>query len=409
VASKKEQAAKGVLETVLDWSAKRPAWQRDALRRIVGKGRLDDADIDELVLLCKAGRGLSVPNLVATPLKASDLPANPGAGAAVSMLGIKDVSAANALAPSQTLPFAPTGLTVVYGDNGAGKSGYARILKRACRARSPGQIHGNIYASSPQGPAAATIEYAIGGVRQTPVQWRDANQPDRTLSAVSVFDSDCASVHIGGKNEVAFRPFGLDVPDELASACQRVKDNLTKEQTKLQGDRHPLFQKPSWNTSTVVGQKLTRLQHDSDIAAFTALAAFTDDERNRHAQLKDALSKDLTKAAAEQKAKADNIKAAIDAIRRVQEQTSDGALNQMLALGMDATAKKDAARLAADGAFSGERLPGVGADAWRALWDAARRYSTEDAYPALPFPVTGDEALCVLCQQPLEEGREGTT
>jgi ABC-type cobalamin/Fe3+-siderophores transport system ATPase subunit len=54
-----------------------------------------------------------------------------GAGASVSLSAIKDVRAVNNLAPEQTLSFAPNGVTIVYGDNGAGKSGYARILKRA--------------------------------------------------------------------------------------------------------------------------------------------------------------------------------------------------------------------------------------------------------------------------------------
>ena len=43
----------------------------------------------------------------------------------------------------------------------------------------------------------------------------------------------------------------------------------------------------------------------------------------------------------------------------------------------------------------------MGGEVWRALWQAARRYSTEIAYPAAPFPPTDPETLCVLCQQPL--------
>ena len=48
----------------------------------------------------------------------------------------------NALARDQTIEFGPS-LTIVYGANAAGKSGYARILKRACRARGAEEILGN--------------------------------------------------------------------------------------------------------------------------------------------------------------------------------------------------------------------------------------------------------------------------
>ena len=50
-------AQKTVLETILEWSHERPTWQRDALRRIIAKGQLDDVDFKELVQLCKVGRG----------------------------------------------------------------------------------------------------------------------------------------------------------------------------------------------------------------------------------------------------------------------------------------------------------------------------------------------------------------
>ena len=54
----------------------------------------------------------------------------------------------NALAENQELPFSPQGMTIIYGNNGAGKSGYVKILKAACRARGTkedNEILQNIY------------------------------------------------------------------------------------------------------------------------------------------------------------------------------------------------------------------------------------------------------------------------
>ncbi len=74
--------AKTVLEIILEWSADRPAWQRDALRRIVQAQKLTDADVAELAALCKRGRTEQPAEAgpQAQPLLASHLPANPGAG-----------------------------------------------------------------------------------------------------------------------------------------------------------------------------------------------------------------------------------------------------------------------------------------------------------------------------------------
>lgn len=324
------------------------------------------------------------------PLKKAHIPANPGAADSVSLVAVKDVSAVNNLAPSQTLPFEAAGLTVVYGDNGAGKSGYARILKRACRARHSGQILQNIYAQPTADKPSATIVYSVGGAEQPPEDWKDDGHPHPVLSAVSVFDRDCAAIHIDGKNEVAFRPFGLDVPDELASACQRVKEALTEEHRLFEKARNPVFLNPAWKPDTAAGKALSSLKRDTDMKAIEAMAKLSDSDISRLA----------SKAAAEQKLKADNIKALVDTLTALEALTGDAALGSIFTLHRDATAKRAAATFAAQRAFSGDLLPGVGGDLWRTLWESARRYSLHVAYPGKEFPPQQD-APCVLCQQPL--------
>lgn len=392
---------KSVLDTVLDWSQDRPAWQRDALRRIVTQGQLSPTDIEELTELCKKGWG-GQSALVASPLESGHLPANPGAGAAVTLLSVNDVKYANDLAPQQTLGFEPNGITIIYGDNGSGKSGYARILKRACRARHTGRIEPNIYGPQPASAAAtATLLYALAGAPQSAEQWHDGSSAHQLLSAISVFDSDCASIHVEGKNEVAFRPFGLDVPDALAGACVAVKDALSTEHKQLSKARNPLLDKPTWKATTAAGKALGTLRRDTSFTALEALAHLSDADTARMERLKEDLSRNPAKAAVEYTLKADNIKRVHDMLSALVAAVDDSALGAIRASADTAATKKEAARLAADHAFSGEPLPGVGGDTWRALWDSARRYSDQIAYPKAGFPPATDDALCVLCQQQL--------
>ena len=62
-------------------------------------------------------------------------------------------------------------------------------------------------------------------------------------------------------------------------------------------------------------------------------------------------------------------------------------------------ASEDAAKV-----FAGSALEGIGSASWRLMWDEARKYSEEAAYPEKDFPAIGDDDLCVLCHQPLDEG-----
>ncbi len=394
-------AKKTVLEMVLEWSADRPAWQRDALRRIVAHGRLSEGDVAELVTLCKIGRGAPAGDCKAVPLEPHHLPANPDQAESVTLLSVSDVKGANNLAPTQNLAFEPKGLTVIYGDNGAGKSGYARILKRACRARHAGRIEANVYDDQAPKSASATISFGIGGAAQPAERWQDSPQPHARLSAVSVFDSECASVHLRDKNEVAFRPFGLDVPDELANACQAVKDALAAEQKALEKARNPIFAAPTWKATTAVGKALAALSASTDIKAIETLGTLPAEEASRLDRLRDDLAKNPAKAAAEQALKADNVKRVIASVSAIATGSSEEALAAVFDAAEVSRVKREAARVAAASAFGGEPVEGVGSDVWRTLWETAKSYSTGTAYPGQPFPPTADGAHCVLCLQPL--------
>jgi hypothetical protein len=161
-------------------------------------------------------------------------------------------------------------------------------------------------------PASATLCYSIGGKEQTPETWKDTGkpqpQPHPVLSAIGVFDADCAAVHLKGKNEVAFRPFGLDVPDELGNACRQVKSVLEAEKKQQETARNAIFTTPPWKPTTAAGKALAALTHATDIAQLKLLATLTDQEQARLTQLTEDLSKNPATAAAEQKLKADRIK-----------------------------------------------------------------------------------------------------
>jgi energy-coupling factor transporter ATP-binding protein EcfA2 len=396
----KNARPKTVMETILDWSGRRLLWQRDALRRIVSNGTPDEASILEMLSLCKKEHGGKDIEIEAVPLEAVHLPANPGDGSSIALESISDIVGVNQLAPRQTLVFETGGLTVIYGPNGAGKSGYGRILKRACRSRKAGEIMPDAFNPPAAGGATALIAIRRDGAAQPAISWRDSGRPDPVMSAISVFDKECASVHVQEKNEVAFRPFGLDIPDDLAGVCQKVKEKLTVEQAQIEALRDPVFEKPTWNPSTAVGQILSNLNPDTNLAPLEILGEVSDEECARQKRLTEDLVKDPVEAAAEQRLFANNVRQLIAVFEKAAGTYSDEAMNGLKTLANTARSKREAATLASDKAFGGLAVPGVGSEAWRALWEAARHYSDHVAYPENAFPPEHDEA-CVLCHQPL--------
>ena len=195
-----ENSEAAALASLVEWSADCPPWQRDALKRLSANGSLTPADIDDLLAIA---RGERMPEFFGV-----DDVRDPAAGrAVVSLRQLKDVEHVNALAANERLTFGRSGLTIIYGDNGSGKSGYARILKKMCRARVAARgepILPNIYTQNP-GPPQATIDFKVNDQNRL-ATWTDGQATDPLLSAVSVFDARTANIHVDQTNDVAYTP-----------------------------------------------------------------------------------------------------------------------------------------------------------------------------------------------------------
>src|SRR5436309_254011 len=155
-----------VLREIFNWSKSCPNWQRDALRRLIQNGTLSDKGFAELTLICQSAhgplpKGASIPT--SQPLSEADLPPDVRSDQSVALKTIELVQNVNAVAYKQPLTFGASGLTVLYGDNASGKSGYARILKSACRARSRvKRILPDVFRKPPHGSPSATIRFTVG-------------------------------------------------------------------------------------------------------------------------------------------------------------------------------------------------------------------------------------------------------
>ena len=227
--SSKPPSSATVLVELVKWSKGLPSWQRDALRRLYEHLQLTDTDISELLMLCKDAHKLLDDSETApefNPLAASHVPTGDTADDRVALLSLSDVCNVNALIPKQTLSFRAEGLSVIYGNNGSGKSGYTRVLKKLCRARMSEDILYNVYDSKPSDPASATVEFQLGANKQSPWKWTDGTTPLDDLSLISVFDSKCATVHVEKDNPPAYLPLPLQLLGELAQACLSVKGLL---------------------------------------------------------------------------------------------------------------------------------------------------------------------------------------
>lgn len=397
-------------EAILTWSTERPLWQKDALRRLVEKKSLDDSDIDDLVLICKSECNLlkdgdNTPSAV--PLTRDHLPVVAEENQAVTLNSVSDVKHVNALPDNQTLTFGKEGLTIIYGDNGSGKTGYSRILKRVCRARNQGnKITPNIHKPAPNKPAQASITYCTGDTERT-TTWIDNQTTLTELSAISFFDSDCAIVHVEETNDTAFTPFGLDLLEKLAEVCNKVKSKLEEYKVQIDRDMPVSLRTPKYKPHTQVGKAVSKLTRNTNFLQLKSLGTHNRAEQDRQKQIKQDLASDPTKAAAytkERRLRIEWLQATISTNSGI---LSEANVERIRDFNMECKDKEEAAIIASTTLFADEPLTNIGSKAWRNLWEAARRYSNEETYSNEIFPFIGDKARCVLCQQELKSDAQG--
>src|SRR3954447_13920591 len=217
---------------IFDWSQKLPAWQR-GLMRLLCDGPLDEAPRAQvLAVLLGEPAAPALP-----PLEPADLPADEGAYGTVELRQIRNLQNINSLASDQALGFGP-GLNIVFGENGAGKSGYGRLARRGCRAAEPGEgLHDVFDPGKAEAPQTAEFVLAVDGEEQT-VQVDLSAAPPRIVSAITAFDAGCAEFCVARSNTIEHTPRPLRLLKELVEAQGELAEELAEQIDEL-GDALP--------------------------------------------------------------------------------------------------------------------------------------------------------------------------
>lgn len=386
------------LAEIVSWSSTKPNWIQSALHSLYLDGTLTESDIQKLYELCK-NRSIEF-----IPILLSDIRDPSASSNIVTLSAIKNVKNINALASDQELPFSDKGMTIIYGNNGSGKSGYVKILKAACRARGTkedNEILHNIYATY-TGEQQAKILFQAGE-DSVAIDWIKDKSVDSRLSAISVFDSRAAFVHIAARNTVAYTPTPLKMLSDLTQAAKQLRALFDNDIRALEAQTPLTIKNPKLHPGTKSSNFFKQISHKSTKAEIEAFIASPPEESQRYEVLKADLSGDRSYAAKQLAAKKNQIDYIIQRLALLAETASNSNLIELQNLYTAHQTAKQAAQSASNALFSQEPLPDVGTEVWRTLWESARAYSRASAYPQQEFPVVAEGARCVLCHQLLDE------
>ncbi len=390
------------IDDIEAWSEKLSPWRQDALRRLAVSNELTDTDIDELLALIKQGAGfeLATPAPKSVPFAKAHF--GGGNQPPIVLKGIANVENVNRLVAKAGLDFCPKALTVIYGRNGSGKSGFVRILRTACRTRveNPAKLKvlSDVYGGG-TGPQSADI-IIDAGKGDTPILWTTGMTAAPELLQIAVFDTLSAQLYVDSGNQIRYLPFGLALPHRLNGVCLKLKECIDAERETKVGNKVSLTAIAFPNQRATKAQLFDRaLGKGTTDDKIDKAATFPTTDQERLDEVTAILSASVA-AVADLTALIGWVQAIAGECETAATAFSDAALSGFTTLRNSAATARQTAQLSAGALFTDEPLTGVGSESWRALWAAARDYSVKEAYIGADFPVTGT-AACVLCQQPL--------
>ncbi len=387
------------MSDLIGWIQERPTWVKYAAKQLIDSGEINLEDIKKLVELtindAKEEECEHIP--------IEDLSFDQSSTNEIKLTSISDIHGINALSSQKPLEFGNKNLSIIYGRNGSGKSGYVRILKHLTGSRNPGRLLSNVYESRPT-QQKCKVSYEIND-QSKQVDWEKSDGPIEDLLSVDIYDTSTGVIYLEDENEVTYEPPLLRFFSELIDISQVIGNEIESIINQKISQKPTL---PPEYHETELGKWYQDLSSELDEEKIIVKVKWDEEDEEDLTRLKDRVGTESPREKADQllakrKRLINFVLKSIEHVKKLSVKNCAKIidLNKLL------QKKEKVAEAAAKELFSSSPLDGIGSDIWEELWEKARTYSESIAYHGQNFPVTEENARCVLCQQELSDEAKG--
>lgn len=382
--------------TLASWANQNDEWLRYLTREIISAARpVPESGINHAHTLLRQEKLIDERTLDPEPELAvaasSDEAEEP-----LLITKLSNVQGVNALVTDSVIE-PHSNLTILYGENGAGKTGYARVLKALANSRTADAVLGNIKNAGVV-KQSATIDYRLGEETKT-TQW-NGEMGLAPFTRMAIFDSPAVNVHLDNDLEYVYTPAVLSLFNHLNSAIQLVHRRLDQDVADLKTAYPGLLAR--FPRESTIYPRIETLSSATDLEELKKLAAFDPEVNERLSVLKEAV------AALE----ADTAGARLPTVQRLSTVLAECQSAVERIAGFDVVAyNQDVGKL---GQLQGDRatlqqellvaadLPDAPDDSWTAFLASGEAYRVH-----LEEQGVHDDSRCLYCRQTLStEARE---
>lgn len=389
----------GILTELSHWATTLPFWEQAALEKIINGVNFTEADINELLQYLLEDGNLATPQgkrpILHFPKDDKDdsQPITP-----LRLIQISNLQNVNALVSGQILPFCPL-LTAIFGANGSGKSGYARVLGCAGFTRGDREVLPDVARPIDEDTVLSADIRVTDGVSIHDINYSVSERcPD--LTSFYVFDSTSVRVHLTQSNTLSFSPAGLSHLTRLAEITDIVRDQLRK---KVEACSQPHSFGNLFQGDSDVRKLISVLGPTTDLNAIRKLAHLTKEEENQiktldiqTAQLK---SQDVPAQITVLKKKITDLEILVSKLKSAKQSIDDTTAKDIQKIIDTYHKHRTDAQLVSVDQFKSKHFTQTGGDVWYEFIRAARILAAVEQPPPEQYPK--EDSRCLLCQQPL--------
>ncbi|GGI32722.1 AAA family ATPase [Staphylococcus chromogenes] len=266
-----------LLNDILDWVEELSYWQKVIAEKILKNEIFTYEDVEKVFEIVMVENKLSDKNIIEEELKFKNIQeVNEGIkNNSIKWKGLENVVGVNAIHENAKLGIGPQ-LTIIYGENGSGKTGYTRLLNNIFISKGDKKILQNIFDDKYSEPSAVTLfEYENEEIESI-------NYPDVKkhpfYKKVAVFDSHSATEGLTNESELSFTPFEFDFFDKFLEAIELVKKRFDEEVKKHQ--LNDSFKK-QFMKETSVKKLIENIDSYSNLEHFKESILITDNDKER--------------------------------------------------------------------------------------------------------------------------------
>lgn len=316
---------------------------------------------------------------------------------------LENVEGVNALTENQTIEFSQN-LTIIYGANGSGKSGYVRLLKKAFYSKAPEEILPNIHIESGHKPTNAKFTFSSNG---TDISLNYSDKENVEFQQFAVFDGKSVLSHLEQRNEFEFRPAGLSFFANYTEEINRVEQKLNLEIQNRQSENEFVLWFDGDSAIKTLVENLSATTKLEDLNKYTP---FSEEDKTKKSivqkQYDELLLASTNKE--EQVKNLENIKKLLGinktAIEKINQYFTSDYLTKIKNKITDYTSKEGIAKTEGIENFKTDKIEGIGTAEWKYFIESAAVFAKNQKSENAVYPEKGDN--CLLCHQPLSDDAE---